>query len=122
MKKYLAVGGLVITSIALGGYFFFLNPTASRQSQEQGTDQVTYHCDNGKYINAVFSDTGVAFTLSDGRMFSLLQAPVASGAKFLSRDGAVVLWTNDYSAFLTENDESTYTGCRVYPLSFPSSP
>lgn len=82
-------------------------------------NRVTYRCDNGGQIDAVFSDADVTFSLSDGRTFTLLKASAGSDIKFSNRDGSVVLWTKDYSAFLEENDESVYTGCVVSPLSLP---
>lgn len=110
---------IAIAALALAGYFFFQeNPLRGGSSVEEGRE-VVYRCDNGNEIRASFSDTGVAFSLSDGRSFNLLTVPSASGAKYTNRDGSIIFWTKEYSAFLEENDESVYTGCVVSPLSLP---
>lgn len=111
MVKWLVAGSL-IALVFFGWYFFGRSADLTGDSSIQD-NEVLYRCDDDKSINAVFEDNQAAFLLSDGRSFNLLKVPVASGSKYTSRDGAIVLWVKDYSAFLEENDESTYAGCVV---------
>ena len=123
MKKFLFAFIIFIIVVLIGtiGYFF-LRDSTSLSKEEEKRQEVTYRCDNQEEIIASFSETEVSFTLSDGRVFTLLRVPIdGDDGKFSNRDGSVVLWTRDYSAFLEENDETTYTGCVVYPLSFPNA-
>ena len=123
MKKKHLIGIAVIIVVALalaGGWYFFIRSGTAPKDSAAEKSEVTYRCDGGSEISASFSTGQVSFSLSDGRSFNLLEIPSASGSKFTNRDGSIILWTKDYSAFLEENDDTTYTGCRVYPLSFPS--
>lgn len=111
MKKLAFIAAAVVI-LALGGYFFFLNQSSVSNSPLDGGSKITYRCDNNQTIQVAFSENQANFSLSDGRSFSLLEVPATSGKKYTNRDGSVVLWIKDYSAFLEENDESTYTGCQ----------
>lgn len=82
---------------------------------------VTYTCEDGKSISALFSDTKADVTLSDNRAFTLTPSEAASGAKYANEDGSVVFWTKDYGAFFEEGTplRTTYAGCHVDDLVFP---
>ena len=121
MTKWI-VGGITVIAVVVLAWYFLGGSSGFTNNPLPPDEGVAYRCDNAREIEAVFSDTGVSFELSDGRSFELLRIPTNSGGgKFSNRDGSIILWTNDYSAFLEENDESTYTGCVVNPLSFQSA-
>lgn len=118
MTKWIIGAIILILVVALAGYVLG-RPADGPGIAASEKGAVTYLCDNGRSIEAAFEGGEAAFTLSDGRLFSLLKVPAVSGAKYTNRDGSIILWTKEYSAFLEENDESTYTGCVVSPLSLP---
>ena len=122
MSKRVFVIGIILLFI-LGAFLlavFFLPKSFGDSSSKNTLPDVTYRCDGGKEIRAQFSDADVSFELSDGRSFTLQRTPLENEDAFSNRDGTVILWVKDYGAFLEESEESTYTGCTVYPLTFPS--
>lgn len=108
---------LLVLIVGFAWYLFGRSDGTAGESAPRESD-TTYNCDNGRFIDASFTDGEATFSLSDGRSFTLLKVPSASGAKYTNRDGSIILWTKGYSAFLEENDETTYTGCVISPLSF----
>jgi len=142
----IAVGGLILLSLI----FAFVTPSLSQKSVggvqctteakicPDGTavgrtgpqcefaecptsKPVTYTCEGGKSISALFSETKADITLSDNRAFTLALSEAASGAKYANEDESVVFWTKDYGAFFEEGTPlvTTYAGCRVDDLVFP---
>jgi membrane-bound inhibitor of C-type lysozyme len=81
-------------------------------AQEQ-TSPITavFQCTDGRSMTAVFSDSSVDLTLSDGRHFSLPRAISASGARYANSDESFVFWNKGDTAFIEENGTTTYSGC-----------
>ena len=50
-------------------------------------------------------------TLSDGRELSLPQVLSGSGARLRMAMKSFVFWNKGNTAFITENDKTTYSGC-----------
>ena len=73
-----------------------------------------FTCADAKTINARFLDKGVQLSLSDGRQISLPQALSASGARYANPDGSFVFWNKGNTAFIQENDATTYDGCATH--------
>lgn len=121
MKRAIFGGGIFLFIAVLVGVWFVFSGDGNLSSETENAPTVTYRCDAGAEIRAQFSDTSVSFELSDGRSFTLQKTPFENEDAFSNRDGSVVLWVRDYGAFLEENEESTYTGCVVYPLTFPNN-
>ena len=87
----------------------------------------SYVCDGGKTITAVYyagaaapaptpgqppTPTGsVALTLSDGRALTLAQTISADGTRYANPTESFVFWSKGNGAFVTENNQQTYTGC-----------
>ncbi|MGV8151183.1 MAG: MliC family protein [Candidatus Woesearchaeota archaeon] len=87
--------------------------------------QVAYQKAPVREINAIFTcqdektiitkfhlDTDVVdIILSDGREFTLPRAISASGARYANTDESIILWNKGDTAFITENDTTTYADC-----------
>lgn len=82
---------------------------------EKPVADVTFRCDQGKTIGAVFYADRVDLTLSDGRSLTLPQAMSASGARYANADESIVFWNKGDTAFITEGADGpeTYSGCVV---------
>jgi len=72
---------------------------------------VTFMCEGGKTITAVFERDIVGVTLSDGRQLVLRQAQSGSGIRYLSNDTTVEFRGKGNEASLSENGITTYTAC-----------
>lgn len=72
---------------------------------------VTFQCEGGKSITAVFERDIVGVTLSDGRQLVLRQAVSGSGMRYLSNDTKVEFRGKGNEGSLIENGETTYSGC-----------
>ena len=64
---------------------------------------VTFKCDGGKSIVAVFERDIVALALSDGRQVTLRQAASGSGIRYLSNDAKIEFRGKGSEGFLIEN-------------------
>ncbi|MFA6475990.1 MAG: MliC family protein [Candidatus Paceibacterota bacterium] len=78
----------------------------------------TFVCEGNKSIGATFHNyqrgvSAVDLKLSDGREMTLSQAISASGARYASADESFVFWNKGDTAFITEQDQNTYTDCVV---------
>ena len=76
--------------------------------------RASFACDAGKTVTAVFTNgaqSSVKLTLSDGRELSLPQVLSGSGARYANGDESFVFWNKGNTAFITENDKTTYNGC-----------
>lgn len=84
-------------------------PTAKPQVKE-----VFFQCAGDKSIQAKFypqNDQRVDLFLSDGRVLQLPRAISASGARYANEDESVVFWNKGDTAFITENDKTTFANC-----------
>jgi membrane-bound inhibitor of C-type lysozyme len=70
-----------------------------------------FTCENGKTIAAVFFDSSVELTLSDGRHLTLPRARSADGARYANSDESFVFWNVGDTAFIQENGTEMYSGC-----------
>lgn len=134
MKKIL-IGGIILVVLYLTGVTIYKS-VLTKESQSSQEDQqlnptpineVTYSCDNGKDILASFfkgepakeisagqppSPSGsVTLILSDGRKLALKQTISGSGTRYANNDESIVFWGEGDTAFLTENNAQTYSGC-----------
>lgn len=89
--------------------------------------QVTYICNGGKTIEAVFykgeskpvepgqppiPSGSVKIVLSDGRNFDLPQTISADGGRYANSDESFIFWSKGDGALMLENNvEKNYTGC-----------
>ncbi len=77
-------------------------------------------CASGRSLRATFHNrppANVMLHLSDGRRVRLWQALSGSGARYMSRDRAVVFWNKGTTGFLQENGAVTYRSCgQVLPI------
>lgn len=72
---------------------------------------VTFACEGGKTITAVFERDIVGVTLSDGRQLVLRQAESGSGIRYLSNDTSVEFRGKGNEGSLIESGVTTYAGC-----------
>lgn len=72
---------------------------------------VTFQCEGGKSITAVFERDIVGLTLSDGRQLVLRQAPSASGMRYLSNDTSIEFRGQGNEGQLIESGSTTYKAC-----------
>ena len=72
---------------------------------------VSYSCDSGKTITAVYGDTTANLTLSDGRSLALTQGMSGSGVSYVDATGAINFRTEGSNGFLQENGTTTYNNC-----------
>ena len=73
-----------------------------------------FTCVEGNTIKATFyptDDTYVDLVLSDERALSVPRAISASGARYAKEDESFVFWNKGDTAFVTENETTTYAGC-----------
>ncbi len=118
------IGVLIVLAIAGVWYLVTLRPSAPTPSL---VATASYACDGGKSITAAYYrgeekpapapgqppvPTGkVALTLSDGRSFTLPQTISGSGIRYANADESFVFWSKGNGAFVTENNQQTYSGC-----------
>jgi membrane-bound inhibitor of C-type lysozyme len=78
-------------------------------------NDVTFNCEAGKSIHAVFYPESVGLILSDGRALSLPQTISGSGARYANADESIVFWNKGNTAFITEGSDgaTTYGNCVV---------
>ena len=132
-KKNIIIGLVAIILIIIGISLNNKNNSTIVSNQNNETkDQnlitsVSFSCDDDKTIQASFYEgatppkvepgqppipTGsVKISLSDGRSINMPQSISADGARYATANDAVVFWNKGKGAFLTENNEKTYTGC-----------
>ncbi|HQU07675.1 MAG: hypothetical protein B7X04_01890 [Parcubacteria group bacterium 21-54-25] len=85
------------------------------QLGEPISNDVTFSCDGGKTIRAIFRNNEVQLLLSDGRNLLVPQAIAASGARYATQNDAFVFWNKGNTAFITEGSTTTYKNCVVMP-------
>jgi putative hemolysin len=114
-KKIIIISVIILLLfIALITYLFF--DQNSKPAPEIITNGIkaTFNCQDQKFIKAEFfnqTDSYVDLLLSDGRNFQLKQAISASGARYANPDESVVFWNKGNTAFILENDNTTYIDC-----------
>ncbi|HET8580910.1 MAG TPA: hypothetical protein VFL98_00365 [Candidatus Paceibacterota bacterium] len=73
---------------------------------------ITYQCDAGKTIRAVYYPHIVIIDLSDGRAAQLMQDSPTDAGRYATDDGAFVFMNGtDSGAMLMENGTPTYRRC-----------
>lgn len=80
---------------------------------------VTYLCADNKTITATFSEYSVYLELPEGRTIDLAKVMDGDEVKYILESKPIEFWVREDSAFLTENDASTFTACRLQDVSFP---
>ncbi len=89
-------------------------------AQEPGAVQfpvdVSYACAEGKGIIAIYDERSVSLKLSDGRDLSLPQTISASGIRYANEDESFVFWSKGETAFIVEDEVTTYADCVEAPL------
>ena len=100
---------LFIVVIGVLSYWFF----NSNNLPKKKPIKVTFICSNKKTIQATFYTSNVSLKLSDGRSLTLSRAISASGARYVDPKNHIVFWNKGNTAFITENDSTTYKGCVV---------
>ncbi|MFA6660978.1 MAG: MliC family protein, partial [Bacilli bacterium] len=86
---------------------------SSATSNNNVINDVTYICNNEKEIRALFFEDKVQLALSDGRNFTLLHGISASGVRYVNDNESFVFWTKGDTAFIQEEDVTTYDNCLV---------
>lgn len=112
---------VVIAFLAIGaalGWSFWSSRPAKTSEPTPTTTSAEYRCSGSKSISVSQGTDSATLSLSDGRTVTLARVPTAGGTRYASPTGSVVFWVKEYSAFLEESGETTYQGCRVYPLPF----
>lgn len=73
---------------------------------------ISYSCDSGKSIVAIYGEKSAAITLSDGRAMTLKQTVSASGVRYANPDESFIFWSKGNGALVLENNkEKSYIGC-----------
>jgi membrane-bound inhibitor of C-type lysozyme len=75
--------------------------------------EANFTCQAGKTIAATFHDNFVELQLSDGRVIKLPQTVSGSGARYANAGESMVFWNKGDTAFITEDQEETYSSCVV---------
>ena len=86
------------------------NQANNSQNQIQS---VSYDCDAGKKIQAVYFQDKVELMLPGGQSMLLMQAMSASGVRYTNSDESVTFWNKGTTAFMEQgpNDTVTYNNC-----------
>jgi membrane-bound inhibitor of C-type lysozyme len=137
-RTYITI--LILVIIAIIGFALFKNynstdeytviqpETPSTPSQTQTTPiTVSYACDNGKTIQAIYSpgvasasaadqmptpSGTVALTFGDRSPATLSQTISADGSRYANSDESFIFWSKGNGALVLENNQSkTYIGC-----------
>ena len=116
--------GLIIFSGAffLGERVQFAHDLVQLTPEQNGTpiiSNVTFTCDAGKTVRAIFRENQVQLLLSDGRNLIVPQAVSADGGRYANDDESFVFWTKGTGAFITEHAATTYKNC-VLPAPIPN--
>jgi membrane-bound inhibitor of C-type lysozyme len=87
------------------------DPKESQGAAIGDENLVTFQCDGGKSVTAVFERDIVGLTLSDGRQLVLRQAVGGSGIRYLSNDTTIEFRGKGNEGSLIENSATTYSNC-----------
>jgi membrane-bound inhibitor of C-type lysozyme len=88
------------------------NPVVEK-SADGVISSATFHCMEGKTIQALFFKDKVELILSDGRNMLLLRAVSADGERYANTDESVVFWSKGDTAFIEEGNKATFKDCRT---------
>lgn len=103
-----------VAAIVLGLLIFGTGYWLGMQAPEQGPvpektggviSDVTYACEGGGQIHALFYDEMVTITLSDGRTYNLPHVISGSGARYANEDESRVFWEKGAAVTYTEGNE-----------------
>jgi membrane-bound inhibitor of C-type lysozyme len=97
---------------------------AMQMPMQEGTPvvvDVTYACDGGKTVRAIYKQNEVNVLLSDGRNLVVPHALSADGGRYANDDESFVFWNKGTTAFITEGagDTSTTTFANCNQVSQP---
>lgn len=98
---------------AVSNTMHFEENTESQGAAIGAENHVTFTCETGGDIQAVFERDIVGITLSDGEQIVLRQKEVASGIRYLSNDSSIELRGKGNEAMLIENGVVTHDNCIV---------
>ncbi len=129
----IAIGGLVVIAIVLGGWGVYQQQYGGQQviDEQQGQDAegtrlagdavpVPYMCNEGKTLGIIYDESYADVRFADGSSLGLIRGDVeGEEVVFGSADGSVQLFVRDYSAFIMEDGVETYKGCMVTDIQFP---
>jgi len=80
---------------------------------------VTYSCDAGKTVRAIYKQNAVNVLLSDGRNLTLPHAISADGGRYANDDESFVFWNKGTGAFIMEGAgdaaTTTFANCEQMP-------
>ncbi len=99
--------------------FLTTDTDSAKISPEFSAQLVLYTCADGKTIKASFGkapiDNFAHLDLSDKRGidFTKISSDDDSGTKYESANGKLDFWVHEDSAYLTENETTTYAACRA---------
>lgn len=121
---------LIVIVIGIAFVIMRMQPqaTGTNTGPIQSTNTLSYLCNAGKTIQAVYhlgaskppASSGqpptpggsVDVTLSDGRNMTLAQTISADGARYATSDESFVFWSKGNGALVLENNqEKSFTGC-----------
>lgn len=112
--------GVFALAFWLGMSYEAQAPTKEASSENVVIAAVTYACAADKAIQAVYHDSSVMLSLSDGRDLTLPQTIAASGIRYANEDESFVFWSKGGTAFVTEGTDkgatNTYENCTEAPL------
>ncbi|MGZ8548999.1 MAG: DUF333 domain-containing protein [Sulfuricurvum sp.] len=115
MKKTLFFIVVITLIINIGIFYLYQkllqkSPVVS-ESTSGITNAVSFSCTENKTIQALFFEDKAELILSDGRHMLLLHAISASGARYANTDESFVFWNKGDTAFIEENNKSTFKEC-----------
>lgn len=110
----------IVLFVGVFGLGYWIGAQNTTENVPAPTDtlknDVTYECEEGKTILALYSDGQVELMLSDGRNLILHHAVSASGARYASEDESIVFWNKGTSAFIEEAGATTFASCEESPI------
>lgn len=107
---------IVAVGILFAGVWMIKNwqkKPAAQNNNEAVINSAVFNCDNAKTINALFFNDKVELGLSDARNMLLPQAISASGVRYANSDESFVFWNKGDTAFVTENNKTTFENCVI---------
>lgn len=125
-NKLIQILGLIVVVGIIA--FVLMHGRAPATTTNTQSTTVTYSCDTGKGVVAVFSEGptkpatsaggpptpggSVALTFSDGTKVTLAQTISADGGRYANPDESLVFWGKGNGALVLENgQQKSYTGC-----------
>jgi len=118
--------GLIVTAVIVVGlaymwlssifpqpnYQMDLNQETPTQPTAPAVIQALFTCPSGQSIAADFIGQDIVkLNLSDGRQFNLPRTISADGGRYANADESFVFWNKGNSAFIQENNKTTFENC-----------